>query len=220
MSYKRWPRRKRMSAIAARRPHKSVFGLLILLFVVASLIIGSIFLRNLITELAVSESRDVVVSTINDIVKQTLSTGDYNYTDLVTLEKDNTGSVTAVVTDVAAINKLATEILNNIINETKRTVIKVGVPLGNLTGNSLLLDRGPEIPVRIIMLTSSFAGFRSDLSSAGINQTRHRIVLELKVEVSLLMPWHTVNTVVNSEVLAAETVIVGQVPESYLNWGK
>ena len=218
MLHRHRPRRTKMSAIATKRFHISFFALLILILIISLLVTGGIFLRSQITALAASKSQDVVISAINNIVKKTLSSGDYSYTDLVSLEKANSGAVTAIVTNVTAINMLATEIMDNIVNETKECDLKISIPLGNLTGNSLLMDRGPKIPVYIIMVTSSYSGFRSDLSSAGINQTRHRIVLNLQVKISLLLPWRTVNTEVSSEVLVAETIIVGQVPESYLNW--
>jgi sporulation protein YunB len=217
MLHRHRPRHTKMTAIAAKKLHISFF-LLILILIISLLVTGGMFLRSQITALAASQSQDVVISAINNIVKQTLSSGDYSYTDLVSLEKDNSGAVTAIVTDVTAINMLATEIMDNIVNETKEYDLKISIPLGNLTANSFLLDRGPRIPVYIIMVTSSYSGFRSDLTSAGINQTRHRIVLNLQVKISLLLPWRTVNTEVNSEVLVAETIIVGQVPESYLNW--
>jgi len=104
------------------------------------------------------------------------------------------------------------------VAQTSEEKLTVGIPLGNLMGSTLLSGKGPSIPVQLVMLSSSVAGFRSELTSAGINQTRHQILLDLNVAVSLLMPWRTVGTEVNTEILVSETVIVGKVPENYLNW--
>ena len=135
MLHRRRPHHTRMSTVATKKFHINFFALLILILMISLLIIGSMFLRSQITELAASQSQDVVISAINNIVKQTLSSGDYSYTDLVSLEKDNSGAVTAIVTNVTAINMLATEIMDNIVNETKEAELKINIPLGNLTGN-------------------------------------------------------------------------------------
>lgn len=217
MPNKRWPSRSELSAFGGKRPKPGVLLLLIMALLLAALLVGAIYLRSLVTDLAVSDAQDMAVAAVNDVVKKTLTEGNYSYADLVRLEKDESGAVTAVTTDIAAINALAADISSGVAGQTEKSIIEVKVPLGNLTGSSILMDKGPEIPVSVITLASSFAGFRSDLSGAGINQTRHQIILELQINLSLLLPWRTVNTTVDSEVLVAETIIVGEVPQSYLN---
>ena len=96
---------------------------------------------------------------------------------------------------------------------------KLSIPIGNVLGSSLLLGKGPEIPVDITMLSSSHVDFQNELSDAGINQTKHQIKLEVVIDIDVIMPWQTVSTQVVSEILIAETVILGDVPETYLNWG-
>lgn len=219
MPYKRWPRRSKISTFGGRRPKRGAFLLLFLLLVVSLLLTISLLLRNQMTDYAVSAARDTAVSTINDVVKRAIAEEDYTYSDIVMLEKDNSGAVTAITANTATINSLAADILSNVISQLQSTIIVVRIPIGSLTGNSLLMGRGPTIPINVVMLTSSYAGYHSELSSAGINQTRHQIILELEVQVSLLLPWRTVNTTVYSEVLMAETIIVGDVPQSYFNVG-
>lgn len=174
--------------------------------------------RSLVTELAVSDAQDAVVITVNRIVKEIMQEEDFSCGQLILLEKDGSGNITAVTTNVAAINILEAEILEGVVTETTETVIRVEIPVGNLTGSALLLNRGPSVPVDVILLSSSMGGFRSELTAAGINQTRHQILLELEVQLSLLMPWRTIDTSVITEILVSETVIVGEVPQSYLNW--
>lgn len=174
--------------------------------------------RSLVTELAVSDAQDAVVATLNGIVKDIMLDESFSQNGLVILEKSETGEVTAVSTNVAAVNVLAAEILEMAVTRTSEQVISVEIPIGNLSGSALLLNRGPEIPVQVMMLSSSFGGFRSELVSAGINQTCHQILLDLEVQLTLLMPWRTIDTSVETEILVSETVIVGEVPNSYLNW--
>ena len=207
-----------------RRPARAIpkFGrtILLLSLLLAAAIIVTIlfFFRGLVTELAVSDAQDAVVITVNSIVKDIMQGEEFSSGRLIYLEKDSGGSITAVTTNVSAINILEAEILEAVVSETMETVITVYIPLGNLTGSALLLNRGPKIPVDVILLSSSMGGFRSELTAAGINQTRHQILLDLEVQLSLLMPWRTIDTSVFTEILVSETVIVGKVPESYLNW--
>ena len=91
------------------------------------------------------------------------------------------------------------------------------VPLGNLTGVSLLMGRGPGVPVEIIMMTSSRVEFRNNVVTAGINQTKHQIDLEVIVDIDILIPWGTESTQVVTEVMISDVVVVGKVPGTYLS---
>ena len=192
--------------------------LLTLLLIAAVFATVLFFFRSLVTELAVSDAQDAVVITVNSIVKEIMQGEEFSSGRLIFLEKDSEGNITAVTTNVSGINVLEAEILEAVVSETMETVITVNIPLGNLSGSAILLNRGPKIPVDVILLSSSMGGFRSELTDAGINQTRHQILLDLEVQLSLLMPWRTIDTSVVTEILVSETVIVGKVPESYLNW--
>ena len=79
------------------------------------------------------------------------------------------------------------------------------------------MGRGPKIPVRIIVLSSSSVEFSNSIVTAGINQTKHQINLCVTVDMQILVPWGTEDTEVSTDVLIADTVIVGKVPETYLN---
>ena len=202
------------AALSARR---TLLFLCILLLVTA-LTAGSLAFRSLITELAVSSAQDAVIIAVNTIVKDLMLDRSFDPSGLVSLERSADGSVAAVTTNVAAVNMLAAQVLERAVEQTSTETITVRIPLGNLLGSTLLSGKGPALPVELVMLSSSAAGFRSELTAAGINQTRHQILLELNVQVSILMPWRTVGTSVDTEVLVSETVIVGKVPESYMNW--
>lgn len=211
MPSRHWPGRVRPAM------GRTILLLTILLILAIAVTILFLF-RGLVTELAVSDAQDAVVITVNNIVKDIMQGEEFSSGRLISLEKDSGGNITAVTTNVSAINILEAEILEAVVRETSETVIVVEIPVGNLTGSALLLNRGPKLPVEVILLSSSMGGFRSELTAAGINQTRHQILLDLEVQLSLLMPWRTIDTSVITEILVSETVIVGMVPESYLNW--
>ena len=92
---------------------------------------------------------------------------------------------------------------------------ELAIPIGTLTGSPLLAGRGPCLRVRMQSVGTATARFDNQFSSAGINQTRHRIILDVDVHVSILLPGLTTYTKVSNEIAVAETVIVGGVPETY-----
>ena len=91
----------------------------------------------------------------------------------------------------------------------------LSIPLGTLTGSALLAGRGPSFTVRMQSTGSCTATFSNDFSDAGINQTTHRIILCVEVNMSILLPGFQTSTQVDASFSVAETVIVGDVPESY-----
>ena len=127
------------------------------------------------------------------------------------------GEISAISSNMARINALSAKILDTVINVTENQTITVEIPIGNLTGVSLLMGRGPKVPVQIIVLTSSKVEFSNSIITAGINQTKHQVNLEVIVDIDVLIPWDTASTQVKTEVLIADTVIVGKVPDTYMN---
>lgn len=194
---------------------------LLMIFVIIALTIGIIFagefLKDLSGQIALSNASDTITASINDKINEKMSEGQYDYNYFVTLQKDDSGNITAISANMARINTLSSEILQEVIAATNNGMEDIEIPLGNLLGSNLLMGRGPDIPVKIIMLTSSYADFRNEIESAGINQVKHQIILEVRVQIDVMLPWEVQSTEVLSEVLIAETVLVGNVPDTYLN---
>ena len=194
---------------------------LLMIFVIIALTIGIIFagefLKDLSGQIALSNASDTITASINDKINEKMSEGQYDYNYFVTLQKDDSGNITAISANMARINTLSSEILQEVIAATNNGMEDIEIPLGNLLGSNLLMGRGPDIPVKIIMLTSSYADFRNEIESAGINQFKHQIILEVRVQIDVMLPWEVQSTEVLSEVLIAETVLVGKVPDTYLN---
>ena len=92
----------------------------------------------------------------------------------------------------------------------------MGVPLGALTGIDLLSALGPRLPVQVISVSTAEGQYRNDFTSAGINQTLHRIMLDVTLNARLLLPGGVVEVLVSTPVCISETVIIGQVPQTYL----
>ena len=201
----------------SRKTRMKIAVMLIIALVAYVGIMSLMFLRQISTEMARSDAIDMVILDINTSINERMKSEDISYDRFVTLEKDDNGNISAIKTNMAEINTLSSELLADIIGKGDRRVMEMSIPLGNLLGNSLLLGKGPDIPMDIIMLTSSRVEFRNDLVSAGINQTKHKIIFELIVEIDVLLPWDIESTTVKNEVLIAETVIVGTVPNTYIS---
>lgn len=192
----------------------------VLLLIAGLLFIAGNFLRRVSGDMALSEANDLVTAIINEKINEKMNTNQYDYNYFIELQKDNDGNITAISANMARINTLSSDILREVIAATDSGELDVNVPLGNLMGSNLLLGRGPKVPVRVLMLTSSYSTFKSELVSAGINQTKHQLVLELRIKIHVLMPWEVRSTEVVSDVIIAETVLVGKVPQAYYTTGK
>ena len=219
--FRRRPRRRyaEPAPAFAGRPRRNR-GISILFLLVALLLFlaaASLYLKDVSTAIAVSDASDAVTVSINNAIADIMRDGDYSADYFVTFEKSETGEITAISSNMARINALSAKILDRIVGATDTHMLTVNIPVGNLTGVSLLMGRGPKVPVKIITMTSSRVEFNNSIVTAGINQTKHQINLEVIVDIDILVPWGTESTQVITEVLIADTIVVGRVPDTYLS---
>jgi len=139
------------------------------------------------------------------------------YDHLVFFEKSPDGTaILAVKTDSVAINRFKAAIVDRVsdtMQQQSDTIIEV--PLGNLWGGELLSGRGPRLSIVLQMVQSAKAEFISQFDQAGINQTRHRLLIEVQANMTMLLPVGKATFPVVTQVNLAETILVGAVPESY-----
>ena len=216
--FRRRPLYSISSGSGKHRP-KRANGLFLLSLSVFMLFLAAaaIFLKDLSTQIAVSDASDIVTVRINNAISQIMKNEDYGGDYFVTFEKTASGEVTAISSNMSRINALSALILDSVVGATENHTLTVEIPIGNLSGVSLLMGRGPKIPVQIIVLTSSRVEFNNSIVTAGINQTKHQINLEVIVDIDILIPWETVSAQVVTEILIADTIVVGKVPDTYLN---
>ena len=168
-------------------------------------------MRPLLGSLATTRVSNAVNRIVYQAVNEAIDSGQIAYEQLVSYEKDNEGRITMVRSNMAAFNRLQSQILNLILGRIDQVSAReLSIPVGSLTGSPLLAGRGPRISVRMESVGSSSARFENQFESAGINQTKHRIVLRIDVYVSILLPGYSTVTQVTNEITVAETVIVGE----------
>ena len=194
--------------------------LLIVALSVACLFLFRYKFRGAIRELAETQVRNATSDLINDAIDRQIELGNIQYDRIVYFEKDLNGRITALKTNMSEVNRLKTDILNLINDEILALdTSDLGIPLGSLILPELLSGKGFQIPVHILSIRNSDASFSSDFREAGINQTLQQLNMDICVDVTTLVMGQTAVFTVSSQVVVAETIIVGQVPDTYLQTG-
>jgi len=159
----------------------------------------------------------IAINSLSDAVKKTLGSN-IKYTDFVNVLTDKNGNVAMLQANTMKMNDLAAQV-SDMAQETIRSKGDEGIdiPLGTITGSKLLAGMGPKIRIRIISFPAVSTDFDSELVSSGINQTRHKIYLTLRARIRIAIPLNTADIDVESRVPVTETIIVGDVPQTYVN---
>ena len=197
---------------------------LLLLLILMLLVWSFLGLRSRLWPVVRSLARTQVTNTasdlINDAILEQIMDGQIQYDRIVYFEKDLNGRITALKTNMAEVNRLKTETLNLINDEIlAQDTENLGVSLGSLILPEFFSGKGPSIPVRILAIRNSDASFQSEFTEAGINQTLQKLRLDVIVDVTILVLGQTETFTVSSQMVVAETIIVGDVPATYLQTG-
>ena len=194
--------------------------LLLLAILLVLFLVFRVKYRDVIRELAETQVKNTTSDLSNDAIARQIAVGDIQYDRIVFFEKDLNGRITALKTNMSEVNRLKTDILNIINDEILALdTSDIGIPLGSLFIPEIFSGKGPAIPVHILSIRNSDANFASKFTQAGINQTLHQLTMEVSVDVAVLVLGQTGSFTVTSEVVVAETVIVGDVPQTYLQTG-
>jgi sporulation protein YunB len=179
-------------------------------------VFGAAQMHSMLTRLAVTRASNAVNRIVSDAVSAAVDSGEFQYERLISFEKDNEGKITALKSNMPEFNRLQSAILNRVLERISEVSTReLSIPVGSLTGIDLLAGRGPLVTVKMQSVGSSSAKLENQFTSAGINQTRHQILLKIDVSVSILLPGFTTATKVSNTFSVAETVIVGSVPGTY-----
>lgn len=169
-------------------------------------------IQPMMTQLATAQVNNEVLR----ILAQAVEDIPLSYDDIITLEKDAEGRITALKSDMSAVSAYRAQIVERLLDSVDELQTRdMRIPLGSLTGIDLLSGRGPGIVVKVLSVGAAKSDFENVFSSAGINQTRHQIMLHVTVTASILLPGVTTQTDITTRICVAETVIVGGVPENY-----
>ena len=206
-----------MKPVSRKRKLKRrvVFAVTSLIFI-AAIVLMHRNVTNVLKSIAEASMRSITTVAVNDAVYYTLS-DNLRYEDLITIERGEDGQIKGISSNSFQINRIARDAAymsqENLQNMSESGV---EVPLGALTGVSAWAGFGPKLHVKIIPISNVSCRFVSAFEAAGINQTKHSIYLEIVADISIIMPAGTSNFASLTEVLVAESVLVGQVPDTFL----
>lgn len=190
-------------------------ALVLALTVILALAWVGYYLHSMGRGTVLSDARDFVALSIGETVERVLSEDEWRNERFVTLETDANGELAAVTTDTAQVNRFTARLLREITRAAEQGDLDLKVYLGELLGANLLLGRGPLLRFKVGLMTSPDLRLESDFSAAGINQTLHSLTLHAAVDIDLFIPLGAVSSRVETDVLIAQTLIVGKVPGYY-----
>lgn len=209
MRYRRFYNRRKVFAFKA---------LCVLISLCIAVLLIDARLRPAIRELAVIEAHAAAAGIVNRAVEKLLLEKGPEYSELVTLTCAENGAITAITSNIVPLNLFKAQVTNAIdkeFEETGKTVVKV--PLGSATGITLFSGEGPTVSVSVSYSSSTESEFENSFTAVGMNQTQHRIMLNVTSNVLMTLSGGRVASSVTTSFCVAQTVIVGTVPDIVFN---
>ena len=205
-------------AACARKKRGWLRWLLIAALLLAAAVIGmEQNLSQTLLDMAFARAYSMAVETINRAVKQVMEQG-VTYEELIDAQMDAEGRVSMLRANTMRMNELASQtalLAERELGSAENQFVEI--PLGAALGVSFLSGFGPRLEVRILPVGAVHTSFDTEFETAGINQTRHKIFLNLRATVSLIVPTGSQLVEVTSTVPIAESIIVGEVPDSFVD---
>lgn len=216
--------KKRISLLKVSSRHRRLFPgsfslLAVLIFLVSGFYMVDFKIRPTLMYLSEAKAKQVATRAINEVIKLNIAP-DIKYQNIINVTFDKEGKVAFMQPNTGAINRIsaqATLAVQNRIKNLSRQVIKI--PLGQVLGLKMLADFGPDLPVRVSSVGIVESTINDSFDVAGINQIRHRIYIKVKAIVKMVVPLVHQEVQVSSNVLLTEAIVMGQVPNIYVNSG-
>ncbi|MBR1802574.1 MAG: sporulation protein YunB [Clostridia bacterium] len=212
--------RLRLPDFSLKKPQHSknaskFFQIFVILFIALTVVYFSLQVIEPIMETqCVAMAKSIATKISNDEATKVME--NYSYDDLLNIIKDEQGNIKMVETNIITVNQIIsaipTQIQETIENSENN---EFQIRLGSLLGNKFLAGRGPNVNIKMDIAGTVDTELKSEFVAAGINQTLHKIYLELKCNVVILTPINTIERQITNQVLLAEGVIVGEVPNAY-----
>ena len=197
-----------------RRKMVRMIAILVIAFTFAYFIIQAI--QPIMEKQCISMAKSIATKISN--AEATKVMANYEYDDLLNITKDSEGNIKMVGTNIITVNEIISDIPIRVQEEMEKSENNTfQIRLGSFLGSNLFAGRGPNVEIKMEIAGHLDTNLKSEFVDAGINQTLHRIYLELICDVIILTPFETMEEQIVNQVLLAEGVIVGEVPSSYYN---
>ncbi len=191
-----------------------IFFVLIIAFSIVKIALDAV--NPIFDTLCEDEAKGLATKITNEQATKVMQK--YSYEDLFIIEKDEDGNISMIKSNVFPINQIISDVaiyVQNEIDNLERDDIKIA--LGSFTGMKLLSGRGPDVKIKISSIGNIDTDLKSEFISQGINQTLHRVYLQLECKMNILTPFDRIEKDISNQILIAENVIVGKIPSTYYN---
>lgn len=191
---------------------------IIIVLIIAILVMVNILnaINPLFEKLCIDEANSIVTIEVNRIT--TINVDKYQESEIITIKQDENGNIQLLQVNSRPLNNMISSITNDIqvsLNENDRLISNI--PFGSITGIKWISGIGPKIPLKVALSGTIQTKIRNEFDDAGINQTLHRLWLDVTCDINILTPYEIIQTQVTSELVLSENVIIGGVPNVYLN---
>jgi len=186
-----------------------IISIFVLMFVIIVRAVSPIF-----NKLCIEKAKSIATIITND--ETTKAIKNYRYSDFIVIHKDDTGKILMLESNMKNINIVISDVANRIqvsIDNAKEEYVNMS--LGSFTGINMLSGSGFKVPIKISTIGNVKTDVRSEFKSQGINQTLHRLYLQIESEISILTPFDTISESITNQLILAENIIVGEIPETY-----
>lgn len=190
-----------------------------LIILILAVIMGIVMLKRITPSIKVaceSRAKSVALGITNETVKEILKEAEHE--SLVNLTYNTEGKIVGINADIVEMNRLSSEIASAIQDKlTNLDDITIKIPVAKLLGLNIFSGYGPKIKIKLVPYGNTLAEFNTEFVSEGINQTRHTIYIDIASTVNVIIPFNVGAVTSVTRVTVAETVIVGDIPQTYYN---
>ena len=198
--------------------NKAKFAKVLLIFIIAFSTVKIILNAVLPIFNSSCEAKAKSIATVISNEQATAVMKEHSYDELFKIEKDNNGNIIMINANVIAINEIISDVANRIQKEIdEREKEKIEIAIGSFTGLKLLAGRGPNVKITISSVGNVETDLKSEFIEQGVNQTLHRIYLQVNCQMKILTPFEDISKEITNQVLLAENVIMGNIPNNYYN---
>lgn len=190
----------------------------ILIFLLGVWMMLEVHLSEIVNDMALNAVKAKAAIIISSAIYEEVEDENITYERLVSFEKDDNGKISALKTNIIEMNRLKSKLSIKILEELENMdTVEIEVPLGTIIGGDLIGGKGPDISVEVIPVGSIHTEINNEISSAGINQSRHQIMMTVCADLTIITSLGKIDADIKTCICIAETVIVGDVPGYYTN---
>lgn len=189
------------------------------IFFLLGILVFRVWFAPILQASAENEAKRFATKVISEAVGEVLHENNDALAGCLSQIDTSSGTVARMTTDAASANLLKEAVLVRVNEALGEQTQEVRLPIGTLLGNEWLYGRGPEVPLQIVLAGNVSAEFESDFLSAGINQTQYRLSITVKAGIYTFLPGSRGEMEVETNILIAEAILVGEVPKVYANAG-